>query len=149
MWGLTSLGETRWGWKFGLTPLPSLRSKAHNLAVHIWAQFAFKLSHANFPNCITYSHTTWTLYLLPAILKHAFPTFVVLKAISFLFLYRYFLHGVCRQGASCTYAHDKSAKPSNVCRYYLAGNCSYGAGCRYEHHPTLTPQCQTYFEGNY
>ncbi|XP_062584064.1 probable E3 ubiquitin-protein ligase makorin-1 [Saccostrea cucullata] len=52
---------------------------------------------------------------------------------------RYFLHGVCRQGSDCHYAHDKAAKPSNVCRYYLAGRCSYGAGCRYDHSKPKPP----------
>ena len=51
---LTSLSET--SWKFGLTPLPSLRSKAHKviweILLYIRAQFAFKLGHANFYTCI-------------------------------------------------------------------------------------------------
>ena len=51
-----SLSETRRGWK-GLTPLPSLRSKAHKvireILLYIRAQYAFKLGHANFPKCIS------------------------------------------------------------------------------------------------
>ena len=44
---------------------------------YIPAQFAFKLGHANRTTSINCLHTT--LYLLPAITKHAFATFVVLK----------------------------------------------------------------------
>ena len=68
-----SLSETRRGWKFGLTPLPSLRSKAHKaireILPYIRAGFAFKLGHANFPICIycllsTPSYQeTWISYL--------------------------------------------------------------------------------------
>ena len=72
--GRGRLSEIRRGWKFGLTPLPRLRSKAHTvireILLYSWAQFAFKLGHANFPTCITCLHTT--LYSLPAITKHAF-----------------------------------------------------------------------------
>ena len=42
------LSETCWGWKFGLTPLQSPRSKAHNVIWEIlsytWAQFAMPTS---------------------------------------------------------------------------------------------------------
>ena len=76
-----SLSETCRGWKFGLTPHPSLRSKAHKVIrenlPYIRSQFAFKLSHANFPKCINCEHTT--LYKHTAIMKRAFPTLVVLK----------------------------------------------------------------------
>ena len=52
----SSLSETRRGWRFLLTPLPSLRSKAHKvireILPYIRAQFAFKLGHANFSTCI-------------------------------------------------------------------------------------------------
>ena len=76
-----SLSETCRGWKFWLTPPPSLRSKAHKviweILLYIRSQFAFKLGHANFPTCINCFHTT--LYYLSAITKHAFPTLVVLK----------------------------------------------------------------------
>ena len=56
-----SLSETRWGWKFGLTPLPSLRSKAHKvireILPYIRARFAFKLGHADFPTHIDQLYT--------------------------------------------------------------------------------------------
>ncbi|XP_067684541.1 probable E3 ubiquitin-protein ligase makorin-1 [Haliotis asinina] len=46
---------------------------------------------------------------------------------------RYYLHGVCREGESCRYSHDRSAQASMVCRFYLKGNCTYGDKCRYDH----------------
>ena len=56
-------------------------SKAHKVSreilLYIQAQFAFKLGHVNFPTCINCLHAI--LYSLPAITKHTFPTFVVLK----------------------------------------------------------------------
>ena len=59
---LISLSKTLQGWKFGLTPLPSLRSKAHKVIPenlpYIGSLFAFKLGHANFPTCINCLHTT-------------------------------------------------------------------------------------------
>ena len=79
--GPSCLSETRRGWKFGLTPPPSLRSKAHNMIQeilpYIRARFVLKLDHDKFPIHINCLHTT--LYLLPAITKNAFPTVVVLK----------------------------------------------------------------------
>ena len=75
----TSLSETCQGWRFGLTPLPSLRSKAHKviqeILPYIPVQYPIKLGHAKFPTCISCLHTT--LYSLSAITKHAFPIFVV------------------------------------------------------------------------
>ena len=60
--GRGRLSEIRRGWKFGLTPLPRLRSKAHTVIQEIllysWALFAFKLGHATFPtwiNCLNYN----------------------------------------------------------------------------------------------
>ena len=48
-----NLGESRRGWKFGLTPPPSLRSKAYQVIwevlPNIRARLAFKLGHAKFP----------------------------------------------------------------------------------------------------
>ena len=80
-WVRGSLSETRRGWKFGLTPFPSLRSKAYEvireILLYVRAQFAFILGHAHFPTCISSLHTT--LYYISAITKHAFPTLVVLK----------------------------------------------------------------------
>ena len=46
---------------------------------------------------------------------------------------KYFLHGACRNGASCRFSHEMSAPKSTVCTYYLAGNCAYGDKCRYDH----------------
>ena len=58
----TSLSETRWGWKFGLTPLPSLRSNTHKvireILPYIQARFSFKLGHAKFPTRISCWNTT-------------------------------------------------------------------------------------------
>uniref|UniRef100_A0A061S6I4 E3 ubiquitin-protein ligase makorin n=1 Tax=Tetraselmis sp. GSL018 TaxID=582737 RepID=A0A061S6I4_9CHLO len=48
-------------------------------------------------------------------------------------LCRYYLQGVCRNGASCKFSHNLSDAPSMVCKFYLQGNCSYGASCRYDH----------------
>ena len=51
-----SLSKTLRGWKFGLKGFQSLRSKAYKVIQEIlpkiWAQFAFKLGHANFPTSI-------------------------------------------------------------------------------------------------
>ncbi|KAJ8318705.1 hypothetical protein KUTeg_003796 [Tegillarca granosa] len=54
---------------------------------------------------------------------------------------RYFLHGCCRAGSNCAYAHNYEAPPSNVCRFYQKGLCSYGDRCRYDHVKpnTITP----------
>lgn len=46
---------------------------------------------------------------------------------------KYFLHGACRNGASCRFSHQIDAPKSTVCTYYLAGNCAYGDKCRYDH----------------
>ena len=46
---------------------------------------------------------------------------------------KYFLHGACRNGASCRFSHQMDAPKSTVCTYYLAGNCAYGDKCRYDH----------------
>ena len=46
---------------------------------------------------------------------------------------KYYLHGACRNGASCRFSHEMSAPKSTVCTYYLAGNCAYGDKCRYDH----------------
>ncbi|XP_025108196.1 probable E3 ubiquitin-protein ligase makorin-1 [Pomacea canaliculata] len=48
-------------------------------------------------------------------------------------LCRFYVNGVCRQGSSCQFSHDRSAVSDNVCRYYLQGSCSYGDRCRYDH----------------
>ena len=60
-----TLSETYRGPKFGLTPLPSLRSKAQKvireILSYIRAQFAFKLGHVNIPTCIVFFHTTLLL----------------------------------------------------------------------------------------
>ena len=58
----SSLSETPRGLKFGLTPLLSLRSKAHKvireILLYIRARFAFKLDPPNFPTHINFLHTT-------------------------------------------------------------------------------------------
>lgn len=46
---------------------------------------------------------------------------------------KYYLHGACRNGASCRFSHSMDAPKSTVCTYYLAGNCAYGDKCRYDH----------------
>ncbi|ESO85220.1 hypothetical protein LOTGIDRAFT_221472 [Lottia gigantea] len=46
---------------------------------------------------------------------------------------RYFLHGACKQGDQCKFAHDYNTAPSMICRYYLKGCCAYGANCRFDH----------------
>ncbi|XP_041349908.1 probable E3 ubiquitin-protein ligase makorin-1 [Gigantopelta aegis] len=55
-------------------------------------------------------------------------------------LCRYFIHGVCREGDSCRYSHDRSAQPSMVCRFYIKGRCTYGEKCRYDH---VKPSCNS------
>uniref|UniRef100_A0A8C3CGB9 RING-type E3 ubiquitin transferase n=1 Tax=Cairina moschata TaxID=8855 RepID=A0A8C3CGB9_CAIMO len=53
---------------------------------------------------------------------------------SNLLSYRYFMHGVCKEGDNCRYSHDLSTSQSAmVCRYYQRGCCAYGDHCRYEH----------------
>ena len=56
----TSLSKARPCWKFGLTPLLSLRAKAHTC--NVITENAFKLSHANFPTCINCWHTMFENY---------------------------------------------------------------------------------------
>ncbi|XP_053544991.1 E3 ubiquitin-protein ligase makorin-2 isoform X1 [Bombina bombina] len=47
---------------------------------------------------------------------------------------RYFMHGVCREGARCLFSHDlSSSKPSTICKFYQKGHCAYGSRCRYDH----------------
>lgn len=46
---------------------------------------------------------------------------------------KYYLHGACRNGASCRFSHAMDAPKSTVCTYYLAGNCTFGDKCRYDH----------------
>ena len=46
---------------------------------------------------------------------------------------KYYLHGACRNGPGCRFAHGTDAPKSTVCSYYLAGNCAYGDRCRYDH----------------
>nr|XP_054752489.1 E3 ubiquitin-protein ligase makorin-1-like [Lytechinus pictus] len=49
-------------------------------------------------------------------------------------IFRYFLHGLCKEGDRCPYAHNRSHNvKSNVCRYYLQGKCHYGASCKFQH----------------
>lgn len=49
-------------------------------------------------------------------------------------LCRYYLSGICRDGSSCRYSHDReNSVVDMVCRYYLMGCCTYGANCRYDH----------------
>jgi len=48
-------------------------------------------------------------------------------------LCRYFLHGACSRGSTCTFAHDLKAKSNNVCKFYMMGKCGYGQQCRYDH----------------
>ncbi|XP_047204578.1 E3 ubiquitin-protein ligase makorin-2 isoform X2 [Girardinichthys multiradiatus] len=48
--------------------------------------------------------------------------------------FRYFLHGVCREGSHCLFSHDlNNSKPSTICKYYQRGVCAYGERCRYDH----------------
>ena len=62
---------------------------------------------------------------------------------------KYFLHGACRNGASCRFSHQMDAPKSTVCTYYLAGNCAYGDKCRYDHvrpkvgHASASTRAQT------
>ncbi|KAM8930950.1 E3 ubiquitin-protein ligase makorin-2 [Pelodytes ibericus] len=47
---------------------------------------------------------------------------------------RYFIHGVCREGARCMFSHDlTTSKPSTICRFFQKGQCAYGSRCRYDH----------------
>lgn len=48
-----------------------------------------------------------------------------------LVLFRYFLHGVCREGSRCLFSHDPAnSKPSTICKFYQRGVCAYGERCR-------------------
>ena len=53
---------------------------------------------------------------------------------------KYYLHGACRNGASCRFVHSTDAPKSSVCTFYLQGNCAYGDRCRYDH---VRPQVRT------
>ncbi|NWR55303.1 MKRN1 ligase, partial [Bucorvus abyssinicus] len=58
--------------------------------------------------------------------------------------YRYFMHGVCKEGDNCRYSHDLSTSQSAmVCRYYQRGCCAYGDRCRYEHTKPLEQEEMT------
>mmetsp|Transcript_960 Transcript_960/g.2492 ORF Transcript_960/g.2492 Transcript_960/m.2492 type:complete len:382 (+) Transcript_960:141-1286(+) len=58
-------------------------------------------------------------------------------------LCRYYMHGVCRNGAECRFSHEIRTAPSMVCKFYLQGNCSYGDNCRYDHtRPDFAPKAQ-------
>uniref|UniRef100_A0A8C5UN91 RING-type E3 ubiquitin transferase n=1 Tax=Microcebus murinus TaxID=30608 RepID=A0A8C5UN91_MICMU len=51
---------------------------------------------------------------------------------------RYFMHGVCKEGANCRYSHDLSDSPYGVaCKYFQRGYCVYGDRCRYDHSKPL------------
>ncbi|XP_074644273.1 putative E3 ubiquitin-protein ligase makorin-1 isoform X1 [Tubulanus polymorphus] len=50
------------------------------------------------------------------------------------------MHGICREGNNCRYAHDRSSNPSMVCKFYLKGACTYGSSCRYDHSKPKLPQ---------
>ena len=67
---------TRRGWRCGLTPLPSFRSKVHTviweILPYIQARFAFKLDQANFPTHIICLHIT--SYYLTITITIAFST---------------------------------------------------------------------------
>uniref|UniRef100_A0A663LJE7 RING-type E3 ubiquitin transferase n=2 Tax=Strigidae TaxID=30459 RepID=A0A663LJE7_ATHCN len=63
---------------------------------------------------------------------------------SNLLSYRYFMHGVCKEGDNCRYSHDLSTSQSAmVCRYYQRGCCAYGDRCRYEHTKPLKEEEMT------
>ena len=56
--------------------------------------------------------------------------------------FRYFMHGVCREGNQCLFSHDlANSKPSTICKYYQKGCCAYGTRCRQE--PRSRPSCHT------
>ncbi|XP_013932061.1 PREDICTED: E3 ubiquitin-protein ligase makorin-1 isoform X2 [Thamnophis sirtalis] len=67
--------------------------------------------------------------------------------------FRYFMHGVCKEGDNCRYSHDLYTTHSGmVCRYFQRGCCAYGDRCRYEHTKplkredttTVSPVAKTY-----
>uniref|UniRef100_A0A8C5WX73 RING-type E3 ubiquitin transferase n=1 Tax=Laticauda laticaudata TaxID=8630 RepID=A0A8C5WX73_LATLA len=67
--------------------------------------------------------------------------------------FRYFMHGVCKEGDNCRYSHDLYTTHSGmVCRYFQRGCCAYGDRCRYEHTKplkredttTVSPIAKTY-----
>ncbi|MBN3313557.1 MKRN1 ligase, partial [Atractosteus spatula] len=52
----------------------------------------------------------------------------------FFLWFRYFIHGVCKEGNNCRYSHDlTSSKPAMICKYFQKGCCAYGDRCRYDH----------------
>ena len=44
----------------------------------------------------------------------------------------YWLAGNCRNGDSCSFAHDTLAQPP-PCHFHLRGSCRYGDSCRFSH----------------
>ncbi|PIK57192.1 putative E3 ubiquitin-protein ligase makorin-1 [Apostichopus japonicus] len=46
---------------------------------------------------------------------------------------RYFIHGLCKAGKTCNYAHDRSNTEDKVCKYYKDGKCFYGENCKFSH----------------
>lgn len=54
---------------------------------------------------------------------------------------RYFIHGLCKAGSKCNYAHDRSKVVNNVCKYFKDGKCFYGQKCKFSHDiPSSQPQ---------
>lgn len=52
--------------------------------------------------------------------------------VTFSLFWRYFLHGVCREGSRCMFSHDPTtSKPSTICKFYQKGVCAYGDRCRW------------------
>lgn len=55
-----------------------------------------------------------------------------LSKMFLLCAFRYFMHGLCKEGDNCRYSHDlTSSKPATmICKFFQKGNCVYGDRCR-------------------
>lgn len=60
-----------------------------------------------------------------------FLLFVCFKRVL-LFNFRYFMHGLCKEGDNCRYSHDlTNSKPAAmICKFFQKGNCVFGERCR-------------------
>ncbi|KAJ3612437.1 hypothetical protein NHX12_020713, partial [Muraenolepis orangiensis] len=61
--------------------------------------------------------------------------FEVIRLIEVCGFHRYFLHGLCKEGLNCRYAHhhlSSSTPAAMICKFFQKGNCVFGDRCRQE-----------------
>ena len=67
---------------------------------------------------------------------------------------KYFLKGSCRDGDSCSFAHDlptkieSPVKISKLCSYFIENDCREGESCKYSHQKPLAENiCKEFMKG--